>query len=104
MMRPPRLDADAIAQELLSLTGWSLRNGKLHREFRFADFSAAFAFMTRCAMRAEQLDHHPDWSNVYNRVSVDLHTHDVGGITTLDLQLAQALDAFHAASKPPDRA
>jgi 4a-hydroxytetrahydrobiopterin dehydratase len=103
-MRPPRLAAEEIGHALTALDGWSVRNDRLHREFRFADFSAAFAFMTRAAMRAEQLDHHPDWSNVYNRVTVDLHTHDVGGITRLDVELAEALDAFYVASTPRARA
>lgn len=103
-MRPPRLGAEEIGHALATLDGWTVRNHRLHREFRFADFSAAFAFMTRAAMRAEQLDHHPDWSNVYNRVTVDLHTHDVGGITRLDVELAEALDAFYAASTPRARA
>ena len=83
-MRPARLAPEEIERRLASLPGWELREGRLFRLFRFADFSAAFAFMTRTAMRAEQLDHHPDWSNVYNRVEVQLHTHDVGGLTELD--------------------
>jgi 4a-hydroxytetrahydrobiopterin dehydratase len=103
-MRPPRLDKHEIEHALAALDSWSVRDGRLHREFRFPDFSAAFAFMTRAAMRAEQLDHHPDWSNVYNRVTVDLHTHDVGGITRLDIELARALDAYYAASTPRARA
>jgi 4a-hydroxytetrahydrobiopterin dehydratase len=70
------------------LPGWALREGKLHREFRFRDFSEAFAFMTRVAMLAEQHGHHPDWANVYNRVTIDLWTHDAGGITELDVALA----------------
>lgn len=103
-MRPSRLATQEVEQALAALDGWSVREGKLHRQFRFADFSAAFAFMTRAAMRAEQLDHHPDWSNVYNRVTVDLHTHDVGGITRLDIELASALDGYYAASTPQARA
>lgn len=93
-MRPPRLDTDDVATRLLDLPGWELREGRLWREFRFADFSEAFAFMTRTALRAEQLDHHPDWFNVYNRVRVSLHTHDVGGLTELDFLLAEAISGF----------
>jgi 4a-hydroxytetrahydrobiopterin dehydratase len=64
----------------------------LHRELRFASFSAAFAFMTRVALAAEVLNHHPEWSNVYNRVSITLTTHDAGGLTELDVQLATTVD------------
>jgi len=93
-MRPSLLPTEDIRQRLQSLPGWELQEGALHREFRFRDFSAAFAFMVRTALRAEQLDHHPDWSNVYNRVSVSLNTHDVGGVTELDFQLAEAMSGF----------
>ena len=71
---------------------WSLVSGKLHREFRFADFSEAFGFMTRVALAAEALNHHPEWSNVWNKVVVRLTTHDAGGVTALDGQLAAALE------------
>lgn len=64
----------------------------IRREFKFADFSEAFAFMTRVAMLAEKADHHPDWSNVYNRVSITLTTHDAGGLTEKDIALARAID------------
>jgi len=80
--------ADAVTH----LPGWSVANGKLHRELVFADFEAAFAFMTRVAALAEDRDHHPDWSNVYNRVTIDLHTHDAGGITEKDCDLASAIE------------
>ena len=93
-MRPARLSDEEIRQRLAGLPGWELREGRLFRGFRFADFSSAFAFMARSALRAEQLDHHPDWSNVYNRVQVTLHTHDVGGVTELDILLAEAMSAF----------
>jgi 4a-hydroxytetrahydrobiopterin dehydratase len=73
---------------------WQTVNGKLHREYRFADFAAAFAFMTRAALVAEKSDHHPEWFNVYNRVVVDLLTHEAGGITERDFALAAAMDAF----------
>ena len=73
---------------------WQTMNGKLHREYRFADFGEAFAFMARAALVAEKSDHHPEWFNVYNRVIVDLVTHEAGGISERDFALAQALDAF----------
>ena len=94
MTRPPRLSDSQLEEALHSLEGWGLQDGKLHREYRFGDFSRAFAFMTRCALAAEQLDHHPEWFNVYNRVVVDLQTHDAGGITQLDLELARRMDAY----------
>jgi 4a-hydroxytetrahydrobiopterin dehydratase len=86
------LDAAAITTLTTDLPEWSLVNGKLHREFRFADFSAAFGFMTRVALAAETLGHHPEWSNVWNRVSIDLTTHDTGGLSTLDRELALRID------------
>ena len=94
MARPAKLTEAELERGLAELDGWSLVEGKLHREFRFADFSGAFGFMTRAALVAEKLDHHPEWSNVYNRVVVDLTTHDAGGLTELDLRLARALSAF----------
>jgi len=86
------LDAAGISALATDLPDWSLVNGKLHREFRFADFSAAFGFMTRVALAAETLGHHPEWSNVWNRVSIDLTTHDTGGLSTLDRDLASRID------------
>jgi 4a-hydroxytetrahydrobiopterin dehydratase len=92
MPKRPRLGADELTRALAELPGWSLAAGKLHREFRFADFNAAFGFMTRVALEAERLDHHPEWSNVWNRVVVDLVTHDSGGITASDVALARKMD------------
>lgn len=92
----PKLEGDALHEAIASLEGWSVRDGKLHREFRFADFVAAFGFMTRVALVAESLDHHPEWSNVYSRVTVDLTTHDVGGITASDVKLAQRMNELAA--------
>ena len=80
---------------LAGLNGWSFdagRNG-IAKSFKFADFGAAFAFMTRVAIEAEKADHHPDWSNVWNRVDVLLSTHDAGGVTAKDIALAQKIDA-----------
>jgi 4a-hydroxytetrahydrobiopterin dehydratase len=72
---------------------WILETGKLHKVFRFPDFVAAFGFMTRAALIAESMNHHPEWCNVYSRVVVDLSTHDAGGITALDFELAQRMEA-----------
>ncbi len=94
MARPERLDERAVQAALESLSKWSLRDGKLHREFRFTDFVAAFGFMSRAALVAEKMDHHPEWSNVWNRVVVDLTTHDAGGLTALDIDLARRMDAL----------
>ena len=91
MARAQKLSPAELDAELRALEGWSLADGKLHREFRFADFSEAFAFMTRVALEAEKRDHHPDWSNVWNRVVVDLVTHDSGGVTEKDVSLAKRI-------------
>ena len=72
--------------------GWERRDGSLHRDLVFADFAEAFAFMTRVAEVAERLDHHPDWSNSWNRVSIDLTSHDAGGLTERDVELAREID------------
>ena len=87
MARTKMSDAE-IAGALSQAPGWTVKGGKLHRDFQFADFSEAFAFMTRSALAAEQLNHHPEWFNVWNKVSVDLSTHDAGGITQRDFELA----------------
>ena len=73
--------------------GWELRDRTLHRELRFADFAEAWAFMNRVAEVAEELDHHPDWSNSWNRVVIDLTSHDAGGLTARDLRLAERINA-----------
>ena len=88
MPRPEKLDPADIVRRLAGLPGWELTDGKLHRGFVFQDFEEAFGFMTAVAAEAERLGHHPDWSNVYNRVTIDLVTHDAGGITALDFELA----------------
>jgi 4a-hydroxytetrahydrobiopterin dehydratase len=92
--RPLKLDDAEIKARLADAPGWTIQDGKLHREFKFANFSEAFAFMTRAAMAAEQLDHHPEWFNVWSRVRVDLTTHDAGGLTALDFELARRMNAF----------
>jgi 4a-hydroxytetrahydrobiopterin dehydratase len=85
-----------LAAALRELPGWELREGKLQRALTFADFAEAFAFMTRVALAAEKLDHHPDWSNVWNRVAIALWTHDAGGITRRDVELAKKIEAAAA--------
>ena len=89
-----------IREKLSELEGWELASGDkaIRRQFRFKDFSEAFGFMSRVALAAEKLDHHPDWSNVYNRVEVVLTTHDAGGLTELDFRLAAVMDGL--ASRP----
>lgn len=86
------LDPAEAAERVAALEGWQLVDGKLHRELRFADFSEAFGFMTRVALAAERLDHHPDWSNSWNTVVVDITSHDAGGPTELCFALAAAVD------------
>lgn len=81
MSKPAVLRADEVAAALQGLPGWVERDGALHREFRFADFSEAFGFMTRVALIAEKMDHHPDWSNSWNKVDLAIASHDAGGIT-----------------------
>jgi 4a-hydroxytetrahydrobiopterin dehydratase len=98
MGRPEKLTGAAREQGLLDLraTGWDWDEGRdaLSRTFEFPDFNTAFGWMTRVAMLAEKLDHHPEWSNVYRTVTVTLTTHDAGGLTELDLKLARAMAEF----------
>ena len=96
MARPSGLTAEKVAARLPTIPGWEVRDGKLHRDLVFRDFSEAFALMTRVALAAEKLDHHPEWRNVYNRVSIDLMTHDASGITDLDFELAATVNLILA--------
>ncbi len=96
MARPALLTEPELADWLQHHTSWERAELTLTRSFEFADFSEAFAFMTRVALIAEKLDHHPNWSNVYNTVDIALTTHDVGGITGLDVEFATAVDALAA--------
>jgi len=92
MSRFPKIGAQAALAEL---PGWEAAKGErdaIARTFRFKDFNAAFGFMTRVAIKADQLDHHPEWFNVYNRVEVVLTTHDADGVTELDVTLARFMD------------
>lgn len=95
---PAKLDDATLTVELKVLSDWALvpNRAAITRTFRFKDFNEAFGFMSRVALMAERLDHHPEWFNVYNKVDVTLTTHDAGGVTALDLKLARAMDAFAA--------
>lgn len=90
-----KLTNQEIDTRLAALPKWALVDGKLHRELKFSDFVHAFGFMTQVAIVAERSDHHPEWSNVYNRVVIDLTTHDAGGLSSRDFELAAAIDALH---------
>ena len=93
-MGAKKLSAQEIEEQLGQLDGWSVRDGKLHKDLTFSDFVEAFGFMTRAALVAEAQQHHPEWFNVYNRVSIDLTTHDVGGISDYAFAFARRLDAL----------
>lgn len=84
----------ALEDHLGRLDGWSVVDGKLHKQLTFSDFNAAFAFMTRLALVAEKMDHHPDWSNSWNTVTLDISSHAAGGITVACVELAAAADRF----------
>ena len=87
--------SDAEVQAgLAEIPGWLVENGKLHREYKFASFTYAFGFMATAATAIEKMDHHPEWFNVYNRVTVDLTTHDAGGISQKDFDLAKLLETI----------
>ena len=99
MTRPVKIGADAA---LAKLSGWSKAEGArdaIQKTFKFKDFNEAFGFMTRVAIKADQLDHHPEWFNVYNRVEVTLATHDADGVTALDVEMALFMDGAAARQK-----
>jgi 4a-hydroxytetrahydrobiopterin dehydratase len=93
-MRLSKLSGDEIKLALDALKNWEVAGEKLHREYRFPDFVHAFGFMATSAIAIEKMNHHPEWCNVYNRVTVDLTTHDSGGITKNDVELAKVLDSI----------
>ena len=97
-MPTPRLSDAAIEAALQSaeLAGWRLVNGKLHRDYEFADFCAAMGYMVEVALHVERMDHHPEWFNVYNKVVVDLTTHDAGGVSARDIELASVMERLAA--------
>jgi 4a-hydroxytetrahydrobiopterin dehydratase len=90
----PKMSEVDIAQALEQMPGWTVKNHKLHREYKFADFNHAFGFMSMAALGIERMNHHPEWFNVYGRVTVDLSTHDAGGITQKDVDLAMLLEGI----------
>lgn len=98
MTPAPRLTPEALQEALSdpSLRAWAVRDGKLHREYRFQNFVEAFGFMASAALRAESMNHHPEWTNTFDRVTVWLSTHDSGGITERDLSLARQMERLAA--------
>ena len=89
-----KLSDEQVKKELANLSGWSIVNGKLHKDFVFKDFIEAFGFMSTAALHIEKINHHPEWFNVYNKLKVDLTTHDAGGITQNDINLARILNSL----------
>jgi 4a-hydroxytetrahydrobiopterin dehydratase len=89
-----RLSQEDIEKYLKELPGWGVVNEKLHREFIFDDFTQAFDFMTKAVNHIDKMNHHPEWFNVYNKVIVDLTTHDAGGITDNDIKLAKTMNSL----------
>ena len=96
-MADAALSAEEIAARMVDIPGWEHRDGALHREFSFANFSEAFGFMARVALVAEKLDHHPDWSNSWNKVVMDVSSHAAGGVTARCFELAAAANAIASA-------
>jgi 4a-hydroxytetrahydrobiopterin dehydratase len=96
-MKREKLSEPEIAARLTKLPGWSVKDGKLHRIFQCKDFAQAWGFMSSCALAAEKLDHHPDWSNSWNKVEVNLVTHSAGGITEYDFALAEKMQTLFTA-------
>jgi 4a-hydroxytetrahydrobiopterin dehydratase len=90
-----RLSDQEIERQIKDLEGWNVVNGKLNRAFEFSDFVEAFGFMTKVALEAEKLNHHPEWRNVYNKLNIDLITHDIGGISNYDIKLAGAISRLY---------
>lgn len=91
-MKYKKLSENELDETVRAMNGWELKDGKLKKSFRFSNFVEAFGFMTRIALEAEKMNHHPDWSNVYNTVTIKLSTHDAGGITDYDIKLAKIID------------
>lgn len=91
-MASPKLTTSQIENQISDLSGWTVQDEKLHKQYQFNSFVEAFGFMSSVALVAESMNHHPDWSNVYNRVTIDLYTHDSGGISSLDFEFAKRAD------------
>ncbi len=94
MSKRTLLTPEQVQEALATLSGWELKDSKLHKTYQFADFVQAWGFMSRAALLAEAMNHHPEWFNVYRTVRVDLNTHDAGGITALDVELARKMDSL----------
>jgi 4a-hydroxytetrahydrobiopterin dehydratase len=94
-MTKGKLSKQDVAAGLSKLDGWRLVKRNLHRTFEFKDFRQAFGFMKRVAVAADRMDHHPDWSNAYNKVTIDLSTHSAGGLTKNDFELARKIQKIH---------
>jgi 4a-hydroxytetrahydrobiopterin dehydratase len=94
------LPESRIREALPDLPGWTYRDQRLFREYSFPDFVTAWAFMTGCALEAQALDHHPNWSNVWSKVTIELSTHDAGGVTGLDLELARRFESLAGKCSP----
>jgi len=94
--RPVKMSDGEIREKLAGLPGWHFAGGKLHREYQFSNFVEAFGFMTQAALVAEAMNHHPEWFNVYRSVRIDLATHDAGGVTALDFELARKMESLAA--------
>ena len=99
MRREMILSDKQLEQHLNDLNDWTIQNGKLNKVFKFSDFAQAFEFMSLVAIIAETMDHHPEWSNVYNKVEINLVTHSEGGITQLDIDLANKVDSEYLSLK-----
>ena len=95
-MKNEKLSKQDVVVGLRKLRGWSLVKGSLHRTFKFKDFKQAFGFMKRVAVAADRMDHHPDWSNAYNKVTINLSTHSAGGLTKSDFDLAGKIQEIQA--------
>ena len=93
-MKVAKLDDQTIAEQLAGLKGWTLANEKLHRKLAFENFVEAWGFMTKVALLAETMNHHPEWSNVYGQVEIELTTHDAGGISARDFELATRINGL----------
>ncbi|MGF6780504.1 4a-hydroxytetrahydrobiopterin dehydratase [Paraburkholderia sp. GAS334] len=91
-----KLTSEARATQLSHLDGWQVASGRdaIQRQFQFADFNEAFGFMTRVAIKAQEMDHHPEWFNVYNKVDITLSTHEVNGVTERDIAMARFIDGI----------
>ena len=87
-----KLSGNELDEMVRNMKGWELKDEKLQKSFKFTNFVEAFGFMTRIALEAERMNHHPEWSNVYNNVTIKLSTHDAGGITDYDIKLAEIID------------